>query len=133
MLLTAGGLAGISWAYSKALHERDAAHEAYRRLARLHVEQLVTAAPENVPSIIASLKRVDSSDVLLCLHEIWNEGDANPQRRMRAAMALLDRGEPGVKAQLAGWLLTAGSCAGGLADARRAETVRRRPDARTLG
>jgi serine/threonine protein kinase/formylglycine-generating enzyme required for sulfatase activity len=124
-LLTLAGFVGISWEYraavrernraqraeadaeealAQAREERDAAVEARRRLVRAHVEQLGTAAPQTVPTILAALAE-DRAAVLPHLRQTWDDTRANRLQRMRAGLALLPADPDVVKRPLAAWLL----------------------------
>jgi formylglycine-generating enzyme required for sulfatase activity/tRNA A-37 threonylcarbamoyl transferase component Bud32 len=107
------GLAALvtSWVLTGwALHERDQAsarlaeaQQAERRRVHALVEQLLSAAPEAVPGILAALQE-DAQAIRPRLRIIWADSSVDRQRRMRAALALLGD-EPSLREPLADWMI----------------------------
>jgi serine/threonine protein kinase/formylglycine-generating enzyme required for sulfatase activity len=105
VVLTLGGLGGISWAYSEAVRERDAARDANRRRVLAQVEQLGTAAPQAMPAILAAL--AEEPSVLASLREQWDDEQRPRPLRMRAGLALMPSEPELVRDALAEWVLDA--------------------------
>ena len=119
VLLTTGAMIGISWGYHAARHERDRAvaaetdvrqllveaRERERKLIQTQVDQLLTADPQSVKLILASLKEIDPEAVRPRLLRIWNHSAHDRLQQMRAGMALLSDETTAVKQKLAAWML----------------------------
>jgi formylglycine-generating enzyme required for sulfatase activity len=81
--------------------------EANRRRVRAQVDQLGTASPEDLPSLLAALKE-ERREVLPRLRQLWADEGADPQnqKRMRAGLALLVADPEAVQAPWLADLLT---------------------------
>jgi formylglycine-generating enzyme required for sulfatase activity len=97
-LVSGAGVTGIAWSYREALRQLQQTREA-------QLEQLQTAAPAAVPSILANLE-VAGNAVRPRLRELWaQEGvTADRRRRMRVGLALLAADPEAAKGPLAAWM-----------------------------
>jgi serine/threonine protein kinase/formylglycine-generating enzyme required for sulfatase activity len=106
LLLTAAGVVGITWAYGEAVRERDVARNANRDRILAQGEQLGTAAPQAVQSILDALAQ-DSSVLAPMLRQKFDDEKLPRQRRMRAGLALVATEPERVCDALVEWLLDA--------------------------
>ncbi len=100
------GTAVASWFAFEANAALANERQARKDRALAQAEALLAAAPEAVPNLLAGLQPLPP-EVRPRLREVWGQSDRprDRPRRLRAGLALLPEGEPGVKERLAAWLL----------------------------